>query len=229
MLDFENEHLSLIELYAKNALDIERTIFTKLYGLNEHHYSLLAIQSIAILYSYWEGYVQKSFQLYIDFINEQSVPFNMLSKEIIVFHMDNVFKQFSEYPRTVQKKIVFFDKLNAHFTTEKHEIYRIVNTQSNVDFKVLNHLLEQFSLEQYNECWKNYSYPNASLKDMLNTFIRYRNGVSHGGDTDSEEKVTQDVYAKYRHLVVDLMYDMHEKFMDGIRNKTYTSTIGIRV
>ena len=137
MLDFENEHLSLIELYAKNALDIERTIFTKLYGLNEHHYSLLAIQSIAILYSYWEGYVQKSFQLYIDFINEQSVPFNMLSKEIIVFHMDNVFKQFSEYPRTVQKKIVFFDKLNAHFTTEKHEIYRIVNTQSNVDFKIL--------------------------------------------------------------------------------------------
>ena len=46
---------------------------------------------------------------------------------------------------------------------------------------------------------------------MLDTFIRYRNGVVHGGEVSSKEKVIQDVFSKYRILIEDLMYD----FMTG--------------
>ena len=79
----------------------------------------------------------------------------------------------------------------------------------------------QFSLQPFPEHWGSYTYPNTNLKETLNTFLRYRNGVAHGGDVSSEEKITQDVYAKYRMLVNDLMYATHDKFLEGIQNRTY--------
>jgi len=82
-------------------------------------------------------------------------------------------------------------------------------------------LLITFSLEVFPEHWEQYTYPNPSLKESLRTFLRYRNGVAHGGDISSEEKVTQDVYVKYKNLVLDLIYALHAKFLDGIQNKTY--------
>ena len=84
-MDFETEHQSIITQYEMSALNIERILFTGMYGLKEIHYSLLAIQSISILYSYWEGFIQKSFQLYIDYINSTGAKFTELSDEIIRF------------------------------------------------------------------------------------------------------------------------------------------------
>lgn len=221
MVDFENEHLSMIEQYENSSLEIERILFTKRYQLSKKHYSLLAVQSISILYSYWEGYVQRSFQLYIDYINSLHIDFFQLSDELVAFHMENRFKEFKEYPKKLSKKIAFFDKLQEHYSEDHHDIVRFVDTESNVGFSVLNRLLSRFTLTTFPEHWGNYTYPNTNLKDMLNTFLRYRNGVAHGGDISAEEKVTQDVYAKYRMLVNDLMYSMHDKFLEGIQNRTY--------
>lgn len=220
-MDFENQHLSIIEQYESSALDIERIFFTKRYILSKKHYSLLSVQSISILYSYWEGFVQNSFRLYIEYLNSLNIEFNLLSDEIVVFHMDKTFKQFREYPEKNRQKIIFYGKLQDHFMQSRHDIFQTVDTESNVGFMVLNKLLSQFSLEKFPEYWEEYRYPNPNLKETLDTFIRYRNGVAHGGDISSEEKVTQDVYLKYRKLVGDLMYAMHDKFMEGIQRQTY--------
>ncbi len=221
MRDFESEHLSMIEQYENSSFEIERIFFTQRYKLSKKHYSLLAVQSISILYSYWEGYVQNSFKLYIEYLNSLHIEFRQLSEEIVVFHMENTFKEFREYPEKLNRKINFFDKLDEHFSEGEHNIFQSVNTESNVGFSVLNKLLTQFSLTPFPEYWERYTYPNANLKETLNTFLRYRNGVAHGGDVSSEEKVTQEVYAKYRILINDLMYAIHDKFMEGIQNRTY--------
>lgn len=221
MMDFENEHLSIVEQYEISALEIERVFFTNRYKLSQKHYSLLAVQSISILYSYWEGYVQNSFRLYIEYINSLHIDFNQLSDDIVAFHMDKTFKEFSEYPKKVRQKIAFFHKLDEHFSEKKHDIFQVVNTESNVGFNVLNKLLSQFSLQEFPEYWGQYTYPNSNLKEILDTFLRYRNGVAHGGDISSEEKITQDVYEKYRKLVNDLMYALHDKFLDGIADQTF--------
>lgn len=222
MMDFENEHLSMIEQYENSSSEIERILFTERYKLSKKHYSLLAIQSISILYSYWEGYIQNSFKLYIEYINSLHVEFRQLSDEIVTFHMENTFSEFRAYPKDkLSKRIIFFNKLAEYFSEDYHDIFRFVNTESNVGFSTLNKLLSQFSLQPFPEHWGSYTYPNTNLKETLNTFLRYRNGVAHGGDVSSEEKITQDVYAKYRMLVNDLMYATHDKFLEGIRNRTY--------
>ena len=220
-MDFEYNHLSIIEQYESSAAEIERVFFTGRYKLSKKHYSLLAVQSISILYSYWEGFVQKSFQLYIDYLNSLSLDFNMFSNEITVFHMDNSFKQFSQYPKKPSMKIAFYDQLKQHFGQDKHNLYPVVDTKSNVAFDVLNALLMQFSLSPFPEYWDKYQYPKPNLKEALNSFVRYRNGVAHGGDISSEEKISQELYSYYRHLISDLMYEMHNKFMDGINEQKY--------
>lgn len=220
-MDFKHDHLELISQYESCATEVEIALFTKRYHMNSKHYALLSVQSISILYSYWEGFVQTSFQMYVDYINESNMCFNNLSDEIKVFHMESEFKQFREYPERITKKIYFYEKLSDHFREERKKIYRVVNTESNVGFKVLNRLLCQFSLEQFPERWEIYNYPNDTLEHTLDSFLKLRNSVAHGGDFMSSEKVSQEVYSKYRILIKDLMYGIHDKFLYGIRNKTY--------
>ena len=221
MIDFENEHLSLINEYENSAMEIERAIFTKRYHLNSSHYSLLSIQSISILYSFWEGFICRSFQMYVDYLKSLCLDFSLFSDPIVVYHMETKFKQLLEYPQKQNKKITFYNKLREHYSTNIHTLTRIINTHNNVGFDELNSLLRTFSLEEYPEYWDKYRHPNPSLKETLNTFIRFRNGVAHGGDISSEEKIKQDVYSKYRALINDLMYDIHNKFMDAIQIQSY--------
>jgi len=60
-----------------------------------------------------------------------------------------------------------------------------------------------------------------SLQETMTTFLRYRNGIAHGGDISSEEKVAIDVFIKYKLLVNDLMYEILNKMSDGIQTKRY--------
>lgn len=165
--------------------------------------------------------MQNSFRLYIEYLNSLNLDFEQFSDDIMIFHMDKTFKQFREYPEKNRQKISFYGKLRDHFQQSRHDIFQTVDTESNVGFMVLNKLLNQFSLEKFPEYWGPYQYPNPNLREMLDTFLRYRNGVAHGGDISSEEKVTQEVYSRYRKLIGDLMYALHDKFMEGIQNQTY--------
>ena len=101
------------------------------------------------------------FRLYIEYLNSLHIAFRQLSNEIIVFHMENTFKEFREYPQRLNRKINFFDKLEEHFSERQHDISRFVNTESNVGFSALNKLLMQFSLTPFPEHWERYTYPNA--------------------------------------------------------------------
>lgn len=221
MIDFENEHLAMLEQRVAVLTEIEKVLFTKRYRLSQKHLNIFTVQSIAMIYSIWEGYVQESFQLYIRYINSLNINFSELSDEIVVFHMDNSFKQFHQYPQKNTGKVKFYEGLKKHFLESHHQLYQRVDTESNLGFDVLNKLLSQFSLETLNENWEQYRKPNTNLKEMMSDLLRYRNGVAHGGDISSEEKVTQTVYNKYRQLVNDLMYEMHNRFMLGIENETY--------
>ena len=221
MIDFESEHWSLIEERQHVLNEIERVLFTKRYKLSKKHLDIFTVQSVAMIYSIWEGFIQQSFQLYIKYLNSLNIKFKEFSNEIIMFHMENTFKQLREYPDKSSKKIKYFESLEKHFLEEYHEIYSVIDTGSNVSFEVLNSLLEQFSLEKFPEYWDIYTYPNANLKQTMSTFLRYRNGVAHGGDISSEEKVTQEVFNKYKLLVNNLMHEIHLKFIFAINNKVY--------
>lgn len=201
--------------------EIERVIFTRRYNLSKKHSDILSVQSISMIYSVWEGFIQTSFNSFIDEINNQNIESHLVKDELFVYHVENSFKQLREYPEKHNRKIVFLYKLKAFFLNDKFKISNGINTQSNVSFEILNAILKSFCLEPFPEQWTTYSYPNSNLKEMLTTFLRYRNSVSHGGDISSEEKVTQDVFTKYKNLVLDLMFEIQAKMIESIINKQY--------
>lgn len=135
--------------------------------------------------------------------------------------MENSFKQFKEYPQKSGKKAHFFNELSMFYEEDVHTLYPKVDTESNLGFDVMNRLLEQFGVKKFPECWEEYKYPNLTLKVMLKDLLRYRNAISHGGDLTNEEIVTQDVYNKYKKLIIDLMYGVHDALMEAINFETY--------
>lgn len=221
MIDFENELLDVIEQRERVLFEIERVLFTKRYKFSKKHLDIFTVQSITMIYSIWEGFIQQAFQLYISYLNSLNIEFDKFSYDIITFHMESTFKQLKRYPSKNKNKIKYFESLKEHFSEKYHEIYHVIDTESNVSFDVLNKILGAFSLEPFTEHWDKYTYPNPNLKETMTTFLRYRNGVAHGGDISSEEKVTKEVFVKYKNLVSDLMYEIYSKLIKGIETGTY--------
>lgn len=213
--------LEMIEERQLVLLEIERVLFTSRYNLSKRHLGIFSIQSISMIYSIWEGFMQQAFKRYIHYINSLDLNVESISDDLRIFLMECSFKQLFNYPSKKTKKIDYYDKLKDHLSKEKCDIPAIIETNSNLGFDELNKIMCLFSLTTFPEHWDNYKYPNPNLKEVMYTFLRYRNSIAHGGDISSEEKVTIDVYNKYRKLVGDLMFEILSKISFGIENETY--------
>ncbi len=221
MISFDNEIQSVIEERQSILFEVEKTIFTKRYSLSTKHKDIFSAQSISTIYSVWEGFVQIAFGLYIDEINKEKFEIHELCDEIIIYHMESSFRQFQEYPQKSTKKSKFFLDLKTFYSSDQtQEISKIVNTESNVSFDVLNKLLEKFSLEKFPEHWGPYTHPHSNLKETMNLLLKLRNEVAHRGKLDSY-KIDQSLYSRFRILVIDIMYEVREKMLDGLRNQTF--------
>ncbi len=221
MRNFDAKILEIIDERVTVLTEIERALFTRLYSLTNKHLSILSVHSITMIYSIWEGFIQEGFRLYIDEICSMNNIFMNFSDEIRLFHLENKFKQFHQYPHKPKDKIKFHDNIFSFYQEQNHSLYRNVNTRSNVGFETLNELLAIFNLKKFPSHWDKYTHPNPTLDIILKDFLRYRNGIAHGGDLSSEERISQDIYKKYKTLVVDLMYEIRLKFLEGLDNKTY--------
>jgi len=222
MDDFDTSIQEAIEERLTVLFEIERAIFTRRYSLSLKHQEIFSTQSISMIYAIWEGFIQTSFNLYIDELNKSATEFYDFSDDIVIYHMESSFKQLKEYPNKENQKINFFKRIREfHKNESQQSISRVINTQSNVGFEVLNKLLKTFSLEQFPEHWKGYKHPNPNLKESMALFLKLRNTIAHGGDLLSEDKVSQSVYNRFRNLVKDLMYEIRLKMLDSLDGKTF--------
>lgn len=219
--EFEAKSEALISERQILITEIERAIYTKRYELSETHYKLFSTNSISILYSMWEGFVQNLFGLYIDEINKEEIPLFNLSNNLIIFCKERNFRQLKEYPNKVGQKISYMKKLKLFYTQDVHEIPRTVDTESNIGFEVLNKLLENFNLGTYPESWEKYKYPEPNLKENFKTFLRLRNTVAHGGELLPNESIDQKVFNRFKNLTLDMMYDIREKMIFAIKKTKY--------
>lgn len=221
MHDFDVALQEIIEERVSVLFEIERAIFTKRYSLSSKHQDIFSIQSISMIYSLWESFIQKSFNLYIDELNKVGINLHDFCDDIVIQHMENSFKQFKEYPEKDNRKVSFFASLKEFHSSDSCSLSRVVNTESNISFKVLNKLLKSFALEKFPEHWKDYTHPNPNLKDSLDLFLRLRNAVAHGGELAFEEKIDQKVYVRFKELVIALMYEIRLKMLYGLKHKKF--------
>lgn len=94
MNDLESKLLQIITERESALFEIERTLFTKRYNLSNKHLQIFAVQSISMIYSIWEGFIQRAFQIYLTEINNLNIQFHELSNDMIVHCMESNYKQF---------------------------------------------------------------------------------------------------------------------------------------
>lgn len=225
MADFEIKLEKNINERISALFEIERALFTSRYKLSRKHSDILTVHSISMIYATWEGFIQTSFNELINELNNMQIDSLTIKDELFLYHIEKTFPQFFEYPDKPKKRIRFLTDLGSFFKNDTIQLNMGITIKQNISFEVLNSLLNSFCLPQFPEYWDKYSYPNSSLKQTMSTFIRYRNGVAHGGDISSEEKVTQDVFSKYRILVTDLMTEIQIRMINSIENQLFLKSI----
>lgn len=217
MSDFKNQLLAIIEERETALFEIERALFTKRYNLSRKHLEIFSVQSISMLYSIWEGFIRQALVVYLDEINSEEIEFQKFQYELIIAHIENRFPQFKSYPEKDKRKAKFYSDL-IEFFSNKNQQLELKIRENNIDFDTLNKILKSLCLKTFDEHWEKYRHPNPNLKESLTSFLKYRNSVAHGGDISSEEKVTQDIYVKYKNLVTDLMYEIRLRMITAFEN-----------
>ena len=211
-MNLEQEIISDIQVRL-NSMSSIKTL-TSRYSFLEHDKDLLLQHSIPMIYSIWEGFIQQAFQVYIRILNTLELTCDTLCKPILIFHLENKFKQFTEYPKNINKKSTFFNELNRFYHIGKVDINPIINTESNVGFNVLNKILTEFNLKNIQE----YPEKKYSLKEKLDDhLLNKRNRIVHG-ETIS---VSIDNIMEAVELVTRLMDLVFERIKNGFIDKTY--------
>ena len=225
IVDFDKHIQNEIDERESIMFEIERALFTRRYNLSSKHQNIFWAHSISMLYSVWEGFVQNGFKLYVDELNSYNLDIFEFCHKIVIHHMENSFKQLNDYPNKESAKIRFYQNLKSFYLASNGPIQRIINTESNVGFNVINNLLQRFGLESFPEHWDKYAYPNTNLKEELTLFLKLRNEISHGSVSYSSVIIDQKNYDRFKHLVRDLMYGIRKKMLDGLNSQTYRGQV----
>jgi hypothetical protein len=214
-------NLTILEEDIKSDIDERQQLMLQIktlylrYQFNEKDEKLFLIYSMPAIYAIWEGFIQSTFKTYVQEINKVNLSVDTVCKPILCYHIENSFKQFREYPKDHKRKVTFFDKLGDFYSSDYIEITRIINTESNVGFDVLNRLLSAFNLEKIPE----YLEQRYSLKKELDEkLLGIRNKVSHGQDSIIVNRNDLDESIKLVNILMELVL---ERTKTGFSSQSY--------
>ena len=177
-------------------------------NLSELRKNIIRKYSVISIYALYEGFVVEAFNIYKEQINLLKIPPNKLNTRIITYFMDNKYKLYEERSN-FEKREQLTRELENIFFSNNIELNVKINTESNVNIKVLNKLLYSFNLE---------TVEDSRLKDKVNKLLKFRNSLAHG---EVVLKVTDDLIYEFTDTVTVLMHLIAERILDAYKRRTY--------
>jgi hypothetical protein len=184
------------------------------YNLLQHHNEMLIKYSIPSFYAIWEGFVKNSFTIYTREINSLGLGINECHLNILTHALTSVDKLKLENPRYNFLKKKEFISLYQEKISEKLLISTSIPTKSNVDFKVINDILERFNLN---------SLPNE-YENKLNKLLFFRNSIAHG---ENSIPINTKIFNEFSSLINDLMGEIFDAIEDGYLKRTFMNNISL--
>lgn len=223
MQSFNSKIEGLISETESGIYDIEKMIFTGRYGFLPKDFKVLSKQSIVMLYSLWEGFVQEIFALFLQEVDRSVNSYFELTDSFMVSQIEKNFSQFNQYPKDDSAKIFFHTQYFNQITYKKHTIKDQVNLKNNVGLGVLNNLLKIHGIKEISPYWKEkgYAHKNCNVKDLLDKLLDRRNNTAHGNKIMTNVIIEQAEFDQYKKLIIDLIYELGNLFIECINNKTY--------
>jgi hypothetical protein len=190
------------ELTAIKTLQIKKV-------LNKNEKEVVRKFAIPNIYATWEGFVKTAFRIYINKLNNLNLTHNELHNTVVTHSFDVKYSQFTtgiknEFAKKCDFISKFISDLNKPIAIETK-----LPTESNINWKVLNKLLERFNLVLF---------PATPYKTMLDDLLFIRNSVAHG---ECSIPIAQDLIDTHVANITTMMDDVMFKILAGCKELTY--------
>lgn len=180
------------------------------YSLRPEHKEIHTKYSIPAIYAIWEGYIKTCFTIYSNHLNSLSIKRDEVAVALLTHIIDSECN-FSN-PRanfdTKQKLVSKIDQL----LVDDIKITPHIPTESNINLKVLNKILERFCLSKI----------SSQYELGLNKLLRYRNTIAHG---ENSILVNMAIVSEFVALIENLMLDIAVLIDEGEKNQSYKKII----
>lgn len=204
MVTFIDEILADID-WRVSQLSILKSIPIR-YSFSPEHKELQIKYTVPAIYAIWEGFVKSSFIIYSNHLNTLSIGRSEIAMPLLTHQLDSEC-DFNN-PRinfdSKQRMVSLLDSLLTDIVTIKPS----VPTESNVNFKVLNKILERFCIDKVSD----------NYEQKLNKLLLFRNKIAHG-----ENSITVDLthVTEFISTVENLMLDIAINVEQNERIGTY--------
>jgi len=180
------------------------------YNLLQHHKDILIKYSVPSIYSVWEGFVKRCLTIYSHHLNSLTIKRNEIHIALLTHLVDSECDL--NNPRlnfdSKQRVVTLIDS----FLTDTIVVKPNIPTESNVNFKVLNKILERFCIEKVDE----------KYDSKLNKLLLFRNKIAHGENSIS---VTTDNLNEFINTVEDLMSDILINIEENEKRASYKKVV----
>lgn len=177
------------------------------YGMQPDHRNLVLVYSVPAIYSLWEGFIVTISHNFIKYINEYNVAVEDLHIAVFTHALHSEFK-LNEGRIQLESQRKFAKEIRERLSQVKFTIPTKIQTESNVNPKVLNAILDCFNLNKI----------DSKFSAPLNKLLQYRNSIVHG---ENALTVDDNLIVEFTKAIEDLMSEIFLIFMDGIRNKSF--------
>lgn len=180
------------------------------YSFDPHHKEVHFKYAVPAIYAIWEGFIKSCFTIYSNHINTHQIKRSEIALPLLTHQLDS--ECGLENPRNnfgTKQKLV--DLIN-NILTDIIIIKPSIPTESNVNYKVLNKILERFCVQPVSE----------EYEKGLNKLLRFRNMIAHGENSVSVDSTHIQEFVS---LIENLMFDITIHLESSDKNATYKKRI----
>jgi hypothetical protein len=177
------------------------------YSFRPDHKELQIKYSIPAIYAIWEGFVKNTFTIYSTHLNSLNITRIEIAHPLLTHQLD-LECDFNNPRAAFDSKKRLVNLIN-NVLDETITIKPGIPTESNVNFKVLNKILERFCISPI----------EGSYERGLNRLLRFRNMIAHG---ENALQVNMTDMTQFVSLIENLMLDLIINIETCEKNKTFT-------
>lgn len=176
------------------------------YSFDPVHKDIHIKYSVPALYAIWEGFIKNTFLIYSNHLNSLSIKRENIAYPLLTHHLDSICN-FQNPRHAFDKKRKMMELIDKSLT-EEITISPNVPTESNVNLKVLNKILERYCITPADD----------KYEKGLNRLLLFRNKIAHG---ENALTVNMQHLTDFIKTIEDLMLDIIILIQDCEIAKTY--------
>lgn len=172
---------------------------------------ILLRSGISLLSAHWEGFIRTASNLYIIYICNQ----NLVNKDLKLNFLALMAKKDIGIKSQSKKSSVHMELINniehlkdEFFYMKYTENKRIINTESNLSYKLFEEILKTLNIENKYELKKNF---------IDGELLKNRHRVVHGEKTFLD----QEDFKATMGIIIDIMEDFKDSLIVAATNKNY--------